>query len=303
MFQTNIICSNEVNKKINNNFRFITNSTTFTLSYHIRDGKKGNYPYMGISFREGLALMFRQGTGSWLPLDLFSSSQTSVKVNMSHLIPAGEKYEVLIYGPAMAVLEDLQVEIAEDSFLEFPERWEKSILFLGGNKTFGAGVTSAAMKFSNAIGRYLNAEIVNAASLNRDFTVYMEDSLNYLQDISKYSAIVIEIDGRGNNAQLNPELLQKIMNTIGNSVSVVIWHALSPSQHLLSEQAMQTVEEIRKHNANLHYLNLDYILQKDYAELCTYSMNFINDAGNVEITNALRPILKECLDGISESHL
>lgn len=55
-------------------------------------------------------------------------------VNMSHMIKSGENYEIIIYGPILAHLERLLIEIDESAYfcLKSMKPDIKKILFFGG---------------------------------------------------------------------------------------------------------------------------------------------------------------------------
>lgn len=90
--------------------------------------------------------------------------------------------------------------------------------------------------------------------------------------------------------------LNKILDLLSKSkVTLICWHSLPytdlEKRKLLSEIMNKRVVS----NTNYIYLDLDFIFSEQYIDMCTYSINFINDAANILIYKSLNEVIKWCV--------
>ncbi|MDE7131285.1 MAG: hypothetical protein K2O65_05755 [Lachnospiraceae bacterium] len=283
---------------------FITDAQRFIINYAVSDIRNGNFPHVGITAREGLAVLYKNydecignvSQGEWMPVDLLARDYKSL-INMSHMIKRGQKYKIIIYGPILAHLERLSVEIDEsDYYCSKSMRSNlKKILFLGGAKTFGIGVTSTAMMFSNIIRRNNEIEVDRISYNQRNFLKNISDFLDDTIETINYDMIILESDGIGQDKKMIECYLDKILSQLSKDCVILIWHSL-PKTDLEKKKLLSGIVKNRVlYSTNCIYLNLDFIFSEEYIDLCTYSVNFVNDAGNILIYESLNQEIKRCL--------
>lgn len=276
---------------------FRTNAARFSLEYTVTDKKAGNYPHVGITAQEGLAVLYRRckdGICScWYPVDLLSKVY-QIEVNMSHMIKDREMYEILIYGPILAHLARLFCVLKDEDFFAIPEyNNRKRCLILGGCKTFGIGVTSTGMMFGNILRREMLdcMEIQRVAFREKNYLDLIAAQVTKM-DLSVYDLVIFEVDTYGQNDQVVEKQLPIIMEQIAESVEKVIcWYSL-PKREEEKKQQISFILDRWKDN-QIRFLNMNHLFSPMCLDTCTYSLNFINDAGNILIYKALRHILEE----------
>ena len=117
---------------------FYSNAQKFTVNYSISNIVKGNFPHVGVTAREGLAILIRdidenqRPVSAWKPVDLLSKKNEEV-INLSHIVQKNASYQIAMYGPILAHLEKLSVIVNEEDSFYFKEKSNaKSRIFVGG---------------------------------------------------------------------------------------------------------------------------------------------------------------------------
>ncbi len=275
---------------------FFTDAQRFVINYAVDEVKAGNFPHVGITAREGLAVLYRKCkedtknncSEPWMPVDLLSRDY-HVSVNMSHMIRKTEKYEVLIYGPILAHLIQLSIEADAENYFQakVPCGNCKKILFLGGVETYGMGVTSAAMMFSNVIRRHDNVTADRISYNQNDYLNLIHGSLKNIADISVYDAVIIEADSMGQRKEIVNDYLKKVLEQVSPCGHIMIWHSIADTDSEKKCIVKNIVKEWTESHENCAYLNLDFIFTEQYKDMCTYSNKFMNDAGNVMLYRSI----------------
>lgn len=273
---------------------FKTDALKFSIEYVITEKKNGNYPHVGITAREGLAVLYRKckenEVSYWEPVDLFAGDSPA-SVNMSHLIRKNEMYEIIIHGPILSHLEKVLIHLEDtDYFEQVSEKADKEILLLGGVHTFGTGVTSAGMIFSNIFKREYCVNIHKYAFNSKNFLKPLNNIVQEISDFSQYDLVILEADTYGQADEIVQSELKQIIHRISEARNVIVWHSL-PEQCKHKRDYIASV--LGQENTDINYCDMDDLFSPSHKDMCTYSINFLNDAGNVMIYHALNKEIRE----------
>lgn len=281
--------------------RFCSNALRFTIRYQVSNVVNGYFPHVGITAREGLALLWREHIEApeqnipWKPIDLICRD-TETEINMSHLIRRGQTYEIAVYGPILACLDKVSVSVKDDELFSVPDvKYERNILVLGGRKTFGIGVTSSSMMFSNIIRRNHEVRLKRIAVSDNNFLKDIYDQTADMEDISGYDTVICEIDAQGQDDRIVREYLESTLKLLAKAKHVVLWHAAKETVWKRKQEIKTLIDSVLQQYNSFSYLDLNCLFSPEYADMCTYSANFINDAANILIYQAIEKELETYL--------
>lgn len=248
---------------------------------------------MGITAREGIHILYRcQNIKNWFNVDAFSSNNTPILINMNYLIKNNEKYEILIYEPILSQINDLIIDIPENHQIQFLEyKHEKTILIAGGVNSFGIGCTVCGVMFPNILGRKLNYNIQNI-SFNE--SNYLENTFDYFKN-NKHPNVdisILELNHILQDDEIFEKYIKKVIKQLkSKSKYLICWYCLPKT----ADNKRAKVEKIIKkylNNKKIEILDLSFIYDEKYSEMCTYNDYFINDTGNILIYKKLRKTIE-----------
>ena len=272
-------CLYEGNSKIENNgdnvfVTFFSNAQRFTVSYSVSDVVKGNFPHIGVTAREGLSILIRDTDknhnpiSAWKPVELLSKKNEDV-INVSHIVKKGASYQIAMYGPILAHLEKVSVLMNEDDFFLWKKREVRDTkIFAGGGKhTFGIGVTSSAMMFSNIFRRNYDVKVDRISSYNVSSVKTEYERIKQVDNISSYDVVIYEIskyDTKECDFKQNMELL---VNELCKGKKVIVWHSYYNNSEDKIDDIGKTLERVTKQYKNCKYLNLNYLFDFFHLQL------------------------------------
>lgn len=281
-------------EKIGDNvcLRFYSDAQRFVLKYSVSDIVNGNFPHVGVTAREGLAILFREYNENckdnfyWKSLDLYNKN-SEISVNMSHVIQKGKKFEIIIYGPILSTLNKMSIILEDDKYFQLNNtKYQKKLLVIGGRKTFGIGVTSTSMMFSNILKRNYCIQVDRVSSHGNNFLKDIAESLKEIE-ISNYDAVICEIDELGQSESIVKAYLEKMLHEISAAKKVILWHAIDDNAWKKRHETEAVINRSLYKYSNFSYLNLNFLFSPQYVDICTYSIKFINDAGNILIYSSI----------------
>lgn len=295
-------CLYEGNSKIENNgdnvfVTFFSNAQRFTVSYSVSDVVNGNFPHVGVTAREGLAILIRNTDKkykpifAWKPVDLLSKNKEDT-INLSHIVKKGENYQIAIYGPILAHLDKLSIKINDDEVLNYEEAgYVNSKIFAGGGKhTFGIGVTSSAMMFSNILRRNYDVKVDRFSSYNITSVKAEYERIKQIDNISAYDAVIYEISKYNTDECDFEHNIQLLVRELCKSKKVIIWHSYDSCANDKDDNIAKLLELVTAQYENCRYMNLNFLFDE---EQYTYSTNFLNDAANIVIYKELERNLRD----------
>ena len=280
--------------------RFNTNAINFTLTFSVKGQPKGNYPHIGNAIRQGITLLYKKKhQKNWYNFDIYECRvpETVIyeEISFSHIMDEGEEYDVLIYGPVMSNLTVLEVSAGSRYYIKpclINANDKPSIICFGGIHTYGCGVTSPGLMFSNLLGRFLEINNVRVA-YNKKF--YLKDVLDFLEKntLSKFhdnDLFIIEYDYVHSDILKQAEALEKLLTLLKNNPRKVIFWKTIP-QVVTENQSRIIIENLIEsaieQNKNMYKIDCSHLYNDENRWLMTHSWNYINDAGNIEIYKTL----------------
>ena len=278
-------------KSVNNTspfvYRFRTNVPTLKIFYELEYVRKGNFPHVGVTAREGLLVMYKRPEDkSWMPVNAYSRSSPS-SINMKYIVGVDVEYELLIYSPIFGIFSDLYLEIPEGySFVSIQENRIDRIMIAGGIHSFGIGCTTTSMLFSNIIGRKTNS-IINNHSLFRNNFLEEYHSRYVLGDrkFPMHDICIFEVDSYSQNEEDLEKYLKDVVELLKSRCKKLIcWFALPPeseSRKLLIKELLSDYED------EIIIEDISCIYSDEYSDMCVFSNKFINDTANVMIYKKL----------------
>lgn len=268
-------------------YRLRTNAPSFKIFYELEYVKKGTFPHVGVTAREGLLVMFKRAEDkSWMVINAYSRKSPAT-INMKPLVEADEEYDILIYGPFLGKFAELYLDIPEGCpIVSIEENEIDRIVVAGGVHSFGIGCTTSSMLFSSIIGRKTNS-IVNNFSFNKhDFLkaynrLYVEGD----RKVPTHDVGILEIDSYSQSEEDLEKYLCKVVDYFKSRCKKLIcWYAL-PSE---SESKKSLINELLKdYGDEIIVEDISCIYSKEYSDICVYSNKFINDTANVMIYKKL----------------
>lgn len=278
--------------------RFYSDAQRFVVKYAVSEIVDGNFPHVGVTAREGIAMLFREHDEnfdkhfSWKPVDVLAKD-TEVSVNMSHIVQKGKKYEMIMFGPILSCLDQVLFMVENGTYFQLhnPD-YKRRLLVIGGQETFGIGVTSTPMMFSNILRRNYCAQVDRISCCNKNFLNNVYEWVKELGQLSDYDVVICEIDELGQDANTVKEYLEALFHQISEAKRVIVWHALDETFWKRRQEIELLIKSISQEHSGFSYLNLDFLFEPKYVDRCTYSTNFINDAANILIYRALNKELE-----------
>lgn len=268
-------------------YRLRTNAETFKIFYELEHVKKGTFPHVGVTAREGLLVMFKRPTDkSWMVINAYSR-KSPVTISMKPLVNKDEVYDILIYGPMLATFSELYLDIPEGCpIISIQENEIDRIVIAGGVNSFGIGCTTTSMLFSSIIGRKTNSIVNNYALNNNSFlkeyhAVYVEGN----RKVPMHDIGILEIDSY---AQSKVDLEKYLCDVVdifkSRCEKLICWFALPPE----SESKKPLIKELLKdYEDEIIIEDISCIFSEEYVDMCAYSNRFINDTANVMIYKKL----------------
>lgn len=269
-------------------YRLRTNATSFKIFYELEYVRKGTFPHIGVTAREGLLVMFKRPKDkSWMVVNAYSR-KSPVTVNMKLVVNEGEEYDLLIYGPMLATFSELYLDIPEGCpIVSIEENEIDRILIAGGNNSFGVGCTTTSMLFSNIIGRKTNS-IINNFSINKNnfLKEYHAMYIGGNRKVPMHDICILELDSYPQSEEDLEKYLKDVVDLFKSRCKKLIcWFALPPE----SESKKYLIKELLKdYEDEIIIEDMSCIFSKEYADMCVYSNRFINDTANVMIYKKLR---------------
>ena len=280
-----------LNKSLNIRSPFVyklrTNAPTFKIFYELEYVKKGTFPHVGVTAREGLLVMFKRPKDkSWMVINAYSRKSPAT-ISMKPLINKDEVYDILIYGPMMAKFSELYLDIPEGThIISIQENEIDRVLIAGGINSFGIGCTTTSMLFSSIIGRKTNS-IVNNFSLNKNSFLkeYYDGYIEGNRKVPMHDTCILEIDSYPQSEEDLKKYLCDVVDLFKSRCKKLIcWFALPPE----SESKKSLIKELLKDYENEIIIeDISCIFSKEYSDMCVYSNRFINDTANVMIYKKL----------------
>lgn len=294
---TEDIKSNMANPKV---FKFKTNAQRFKINFKVTDIIQGNYPHVGIPAHEGIMVLYRKTVDSpnndskertWYNVEAFTERYDTT-VFMHHLVNPGEEYEVMIYGPILSKISQLEIEYPEGTFAEEIKNSPNSkILVAGGTMSFGIGCTTSAMLFSSILSRKLNASVEhltfnNSNYLNEIYKFYKENNAKKEYDIG-----ILELDYSNQKDEIVETYLKNVIKMMkSHCKKLICWYSLPPYRSYKKNNINRILNEMQ--SDNIIVKDMSYLFDKEHFDICAYSGNFINDSANMLIYKNLEEIIR-----------
>jgi len=195
----------------------------------------------------------------------------------------GTNYDILIYKPMANPLKEFYIEIQDNCyFKEYTNSISEDILVCGGKQSFGIGVTTLGLMFSNILSRKLNTFVKNISS---DKSNYLKETYNYLINNKVIQKIIIlEVHSFEQEDSTINEYLFKILEIIKNkNKKIILWHSI-PKYNKKYKKINNLLTEY-SNNKNIFYIDMSFIHEGEYKSVCTYDSSLINDTGNILLYN------------------
>lgn len=202
---------------------------------------------------------------------------------MKHIINDNEEYEILIYGPILAEIKQLDIEIPEPYEIEYlSAKKDEIILISGGLNSFGVGCTACGVMFPNILGRKLNYNIQNISFNDKN---YLEKTYSYFKEYNhqKVDLSILELDYIKQNNQIFDKYHEKVIKQLkSKSNHVICWYAI-PKTEIDKHAKLKKIKENFSNDKKVEIIDLSFIYDEQHSEMCTHSKNYINDTGNIMI--------------------
>lgn len=273
---------------------FITDAQTFIIHLKIKNKIPGNYPHIGITAREGIHILYRLlNTKQWYNIDACSSRNSPITVNMKQIIGKNEKYEIMIYGPILSEIEELNIDIPPKSNIEYiTKNSKRTFLIVGGMHTFGIGCTACGVMFPNILGRKYEANIHNISYNENNYLKFIYDYFNK-NNHPKVDLGILELDYINQNEKIFDDYAGKVIKQMKKkSKHLICWFSI-PLTEKRRQKKIKTFSKKYTDDENISIINLSYLYNEKHSEMCTHSKNYINDTGNIMIYKSLNKNIKK----------
>lgn len=278
---------------------FTTNSPEIFVEFTCVNRKFGNYPHVGLSAQAGIACLFRKsGEHTWLNYSLNIVGKEMFKVTKRGFLDNTDSYDVMLVLPILAQVEELKIWYNKSSEILTNRKIPKATVgFLGSNFTFGIGVTTTALMFSNIIARKFDIEAYNFAV--EDWNWVCSGIDNVISNMN-FDALVIECD---NPIQDNNLFYQHFFNMLEQlcrehrDTSLILFSQpyLSSEMNCYTERRNHVLQSVCKLNS-MGYHKIFFIdgydifnhIEKEY---CSYSNKFYNDYANTVMYKKIRRVI------------
>ncbi|MBE6485727.1 MAG: hypothetical protein E7Z85_02655 [Methanosphaera stadtmanae] len=260
-------------------FHLKTNSEKIEIEYEVTDIINGNFPHVSLNSREGIHLLYKKD--GWKNFDIdYKNSKFSL--DLTDKLNEENTCEILIYGPILSNLGKLSLRINDNCYLEQIKN-KDNILIAGGIHSLGIGCNAVSTMFSTIVSRKMNLEPHYLVYYNRNF---LEQLYKYFKDLSefpKYKYGILELDYVFQDNVFVDRHLKQVINFMMKSCeNLICWYTLPPNQKNKKNKIFNILEPILN-GENIILEDSSFIYEPKYADMCTYSNNFINDTGNIMI--------------------
>lgn len=196
------------------------------------------------------------------------------------------EYEVIIYPPVFAKLEQLSIEVSDNHYVK-EVGFDRNILVIGGKTSMGIGCTTTSTNFSNILGRKLDASIIKVVSEKSSYI--KEDYESYLNmNISDVDLAVIELNDIEDN---DSEYLKNLISQLNIKCDKIIgWY----TKDSIAQKVNATLNE-KTDNNQITLSDACYINDMENKQMCYINDDIINDAGNILIFKKLIATVKGIL--------
>lgn len=212
---------------------------------------------------------------------------------MKHIINENEEYEILIYGPLLSEVTQFDIEtLPKNAKIEYLENnKDKTILICGGIHSFGIGCTACGVMFSNILGRKLDYNIQNISFNEKN---YLKNTYEYFKNNRhpKVDFSILEIDYIRQDNEIFDRYNRKVIKQAkSKSDYLICWFAIPKTEHEKHEKIKELIKKYSK-DKKIEILDLSFIYDENYSEMCTHSKNYINDTGNIMIYKKIEETIK-----------
>lgn len=286
--------------------RLISDAPNISVRSTVDDKFNAELPHTGICAQHGLACSYRIcGEDIWHNADCYSGRDTTyeVLIELAAVVPAGKKYEAVIYGPIFSYISDMDMMIDYDYTMEPVDRKRDKVLFIGGPVTYGAGVTSTSMMFSNIFARRYDIEPVNLSYYWWNWMEGQREVLNKMENqLKDIKLIYLECDTPRMSYSIMEENLPKIVEFLleKTDARIVLWN-YPVSVALPSNEERQAFIKNMMDNYETDRLvfcdNYSKWSENDF-DMYTYDGCFVNDTGNIWIYKTLEQYMEELCQNI-----
>ncbi len=282
---------------------FISNSPTIAFKYSVVNRMLGDLTHTGISVQCGIAYSYRViDEDKWHNLDCYLGREEKCCkiIPMNKYVRDNKYYEIRIYAPSFSYLGDVVVAI-EDEYDAVPvDKGPHKVCFLGGLATFGTGVTSSTLMFTNLMTRRYQIEVKNISFY---FWNWMDKLKPFLEKTSEQiqdcDLVFLECDASTLSLEVLKHNLEEITVFLleNTKAKVVLWNQpicydnkTDEKKHYIENMVNNLME---KYPCRIK-LNDSYSVW-DEQEIDYYSndANYLNDNGNIYIYNRLKNNVEE----------
>lgn len=284
LFQESVNDSSQPHNYI---FKFEADVQRFKIHYQIKNKLSGNYPHMGVTAREGIHVLYRiTGTKQWFNVDAYTSRNSPITVNMKYLAKTDQSYEILIYGPALSEIDFLKIEIEDESDIKILNNdFSNDILVVGGIHSLGIGCTASGVMFSNILSRRFNKQFENISFNENNFLKIIYEKIDDY-NLEKYNTIILELDYIKQDNEIFDKYSKKVIKKLKSKCdNLICWYTIPKSEEKYSK--LNEFSDKYSKKRNISFLDLSFIYNEEFSEMCTHSKNYINDTGNIMIYKKL----------------
>lgn len=212
---------------------------------------------------------------------------------MRYIVENNKEYEILIYNPILSEINQLKIETPENYKIEYlNDIKDKTILIAGGINSFGIGCTACGVMFPNILGRKLDYNIQNI-SLNEKN--YLKNTFKYFRNYKqpKVDLGILELDYILQENKVFNKYVKRVIKQMKVKTDYLIcWYAIPHFEEKKHEKIKKIIKKYSK-DEKIEILDLSFIYDEQYSEMCTHSANFINDTGNIMIYKKIEETIKK----------
>lgn len=271
-------------------YYFESDAQQFDIDFEVVNVVRNFFPHMGLPLREGLSVMYRTLHGDWYNIGNYALD-TPFSVDMSQFVSEGEVYEIMIYGPIISNLIKLQINLPDDSNSKIL-RWipDKNVVVVGGPNSYGIGCTASEAMFSNIIERKFDANVYHVTYDEKNYLKTVKDFYDDAPPIGDIG--IIELDYFSQNESVVEEHLVEVINLMKSKCKHIIgWYTIPEGRAYKKIILNRTIKEFVD-NKEIEVLDLSYMYDDDFKDMCVYNVWFINDSANILIYKELKEVIR-----------
>ena len=283
------------------NIGFISNSPNIEIKYTIVDRRMGEYAHTGITVQYGVSYVYRIiGEEIWHNLDCYCGRESDglISIAMNRYVPQDKFYEIRVYGPVFSYLSDFVISIDEAYEISPVSHEKKKICFLGGVTTFGAGVTSSALMYTNILQRRYAIEAVNISfywwNWMDNMKAFLYELLPQIQDCKMF---FMECDSPKLSLEVLEHNLKEICEFLLEQTTskLVLWNQPICNNNNEKKAYIENVvnDFCDRYPNRIVFHNNYYIWKEEQYDEYTNGEEFINDSGNIYIYKMLKSNVEE----------